>query len=375
MAPPSRAITLAGGGPAAGLHIGVLQRLEEEGIEFDVWALSCIGAWVGIVYQQFDPPHRGRQTYEFFRDQVFRDDEGYDRFPINKAFGPDLNGYMKALVRFAADPDSYRNLFLPGQMLDAAMASLPFLANPEAWMREGDRNNWWLNQVLAVHPLSRFIVSLMYLSEVNGLTRIWYPDSSFLEAIRIDKLEREAMPDIYHNAWNLSTQSMQLFHNHRRDDKYKPMTRESLCACSALPYIEQTVRIDGHVYCEGALVDTVNFKDLIDDYPELDEVWVSRIVDTSQVRVPDNIADGLANLCMLFAAEVGSNDVKLFRQHVRKRRSRKPRVVEIPVKPAIDFRWNRSNLDKGVEAGRHAVDELLKRYGPASKARAARLAA
>jgi predicted acylesterase/phospholipase RssA len=44
-----RAITLAGGGPAAGLHIGVLERLANAEIKFDVWALSCIGAWVGLV--------------------------------------------------------------------------------------------------------------------------------------------------------------------------------------------------------------------------------------------------------------------------------------------------------------------------------------
>ncbi|MGY3136028.1 putative acylesterase/phospholipase RssA [Bradyrhizobium sp. USDA 4501] len=49
-----RAITLGGGGPAAGLHIGVLEALANAGITFDVWALSCIGAWVGIVYNQFD---------------------------------------------------------------------------------------------------------------------------------------------------------------------------------------------------------------------------------------------------------------------------------------------------------------------------------
>ena len=40
------------------------------------------------------------------------------------------------------------------------------------------------------------------------------------------------------------------------DDKgrpYKPITSGSLCACSALPYIEQTVEIEGDIYCEGAL--------------------------------------------------------------------------------------------------------------------------
>ena len=53
---PKRAICLAGGGPAAGLHIGVLQGLKNHGVDFNnsdaVWALSCIGAWVGIVYNQ-----------------------------------------------------------------------------------------------------------------------------------------------------------------------------------------------------------------------------------------------------------------------------------------------------------------------------------
>jgi predicted acylesterase/phospholipase RssA len=50
-----RAIALAGGGPAAGLHIGALAALEEARIEFDVFALSCIGAWVGIVYNTRSP--------------------------------------------------------------------------------------------------------------------------------------------------------------------------------------------------------------------------------------------------------------------------------------------------------------------------------
>jgi predicted acylesterase/phospholipase RssA len=81
-----RAITLGGGGPAAGLHIGVLEALHAADITpritFDVWALSCIGAWVGIVYNQFDGPDKANQTHQFFKEHVFRDDESYARFPI-----------------------------------------------------------------------------------------------------------------------------------------------------------------------------------------------------------------------------------------------------------------------------------------------------
>jgi predicted acylesterase/phospholipase RssA len=55
-----RAITLGGGGPAAGLHIGVLEALANADITFDVWALSCIGAWVGIVYHVYNPTDEDR---------------------------------------------------------------------------------------------------------------------------------------------------------------------------------------------------------------------------------------------------------------------------------------------------------------------------
>src|SRR5258706_15802074 len=93
-----RAITLAGGGPAAGLHVGALIAFDEAGIEFDVWSLSCIGAWVGIVYNTRLPPlagqksTRGRQTQEFFREHVFRDNGSHDWFPGHCAFAPAFYG-------------------------------------------------------------------------------------------------------------------------------------------------------------------------------------------------------------------------------------------------------------------------------------------
>ena len=88
-------------------------------------------------------------------------------------------------------------------------------------------------------------------------------------------------------------------------------THAALCACSALPFIEETVEIGGVTYCEGALVDTVNFESLLEEHPDMDEIWVVRIVDSKQIRKPENLHDALANLCQLFAATVGEDDVKL----------------------------------------------------------------
>ena len=42
-----RAITLGGGGPAAGLHIGVLEALAAHNITFDVWTLSASARGLG----------------------------------------------------------------------------------------------------------------------------------------------------------------------------------------------------------------------------------------------------------------------------------------------------------------------------------------
>ncbi|HZC97101.1 MAG TPA: patatin-like phospholipase family protein [Bradyrhizobium sp.] len=122
-----RAITLGGGGPAAGLHIGALEALAAHNITFDVWALSCIGAWVGIVYNQFDE-NNVEKTYEFFRDNVFRDDESYERFPINTVFGTDWRSNIKALNKFVADSDNYQDFtWDPYRMLDSFQDSLSLL--------------------------------------------------------------------------------------------------------------------------------------------------------------------------------------------------------------------------------------------------------
>jgi len=364
-----RAITLAGGGPAAGLHIGALQRLDEAGIKFDVWALSCIGAWVGLVYNQCDPGKEVEQTYKFFRDGVFRDDASYSRFPINTVFGADSVANARALTSFVLDPDTYKDLWLPDHMMAAAKDTLAFMQDRARW-NQGDFNRWMLNSVLSANPFVRYWTSMMYLSNVSGLSRIHYPESTFMKAIKFERLFDKDKPFIFHNAWNITKQQLDLFSNkpsfQSSTCSYGKITSASLCACSALPFVEETVEINGDIYCEGALVDTVNFKQLLEDHPDLDEVWVSRIVDASQVRPPLNIADALANLCMLFAATVGEDDIKLFRYHVQEENKWKGQIVEIKVSDKIDFHWTHANLDHGRAAGYRATDDALKGYKPAA---------
>ena len=131
------------------------------------------------------------------------------------------------------------------------------------------------------------------------------------------------IPTIVHNAWNFDKQKLALFSNRpikTPNPKYTfdgPINASTLCACSALPFIEGTVEIGNDTYCEGALVDTVSFDSLLEEHPDLEEIWVSRIVDLKQIQKPENLHDALVLLCQLFAATVGEDDINLFKYHIR----------------------------------------------------------
>jgi len=384
--PVKRAIALGGGGPAAGLHIGVLEALQAH-MTFDVWALSCIGAWVGIVYNQFDDKvkDRAEQTYQFFRNGVFRDDESYEHFPINTVFGPDWRSNTKALNKFITDSGNYEDFaWDPYRMMDSFQDSMSLLFDHMPGrdkkfrkLDEGDLNRWILNHAMAPNPFVRYFTSMMYLSNVTGLSRINYPDSDFMKSIKFENLfekkkvkdkekeQEEKKPFIFHNAWNLDKKELALFSNHRMNDKaYQgAINATTLCACSALPFIEETVKIGEDTYCEGALVDTVNFQSLIEEHGnELDEIWVSRIVDSKQIRKPKNLHDSLANLCELFAATVGEDDVKLFKYHLKEEKRWPGTVIEIHVPRHINFKWNHSNLDQGRREGKAAAERAYAAY-------------
>jgi hypothetical protein len=143
------AICLGGGGPALGLHIGALEGMRDHNIDFrqrrSVWALSCIGAWVEILYNQAEPGNEINETYNFFRD-VFRDDESYQSFPLNAIFAPDWAGCAEAALNYMLKPDTWRNAVLPRHMLESLLYTVSHLRKRQNWGRfnERDFNRWSL---------------------------------------------------------------------------------------------------------------------------------------------------------------------------------------------------------------------------------------
>ena len=65
---------------------------------------------------------------------------------------------------------------------------------------------------MAPNPFVRYLTSMMYLSNINGLSRINYPNSEFMKGIKFEGLTGEK-PHIFHNAWNLDQQKLALFSN------------------------------------------------------------------------------------------------------------------------------------------------------------------
>jgi predicted acylesterase/phospholipase RssA len=186
-----------------------------------------------------------------------------------------------------------------------------------------------------------------------------------LKQLNFRHLFRNETPWIYHNAWNLSRRRMDLFANkvtEPNNEMYGVINEASLCACSALPFVEQTVQIDGQTYCEGALVDVLNFDRLLDDHAYLDEIWVLRIIDVQQVRPPKNLHDSFGNMLMMFAGALGKDGTQLFRYEARER-GWKGKIIEVPVSTKIDFTWSHRNLDLGLQEGYAAASIALTEFG------------
>jgi hypothetical protein len=253
-----RALTLAGGGPAVGIGLGVLKALNKyPEIKFDVWSLSCVGAWLGCLYHVSPDRTKRLQYVTTLTEGFFRDDRVYDKFPCPRVFLPDIPEMISAYLRFMIDPRSYDNLVVPSEIKQGYQDLLDYYLRPSRWSY-GDFCYLMLNAMLAPNPATRFLMSMVYKSDMPGMNKLWFgPDYGLLKAFDMTLLEAADVPVLYHNAYNVDLQQLELFSN--KDARYQKITAQTLCACSGLPYILSPVTINGSTYVEGATVDTVGF--------------------------------------------------------------------------------------------------------------------
>src|SRR5580704_11198795 len=369
-----RALTLAGGGPAVGIGLGVLAALEQfPELKFDVWSLSCVGAWLGCLYQVSPDRTKKLEYVSNLLEGFFREDKVYDKFPCPTVFLPDIPETIAAYTRCMVDPNSYSNLVLPSAIKQGYQDILDYYLRPSKWSY-GDFTHLMLNAMLAPNPAARFLMSMMYKSDVPGQNKLWFGSTyNLLKAFDMKLLERDDVPVLYHNAFNVDAQKLQLFSN--KDSRYPKITTQTLCACSGLPYILSPVKIDGTTYVEGATIDTVGFWDLLQNHPDLDEVWVCRILDTHQIHPHHNLVEALNNLVMLFASTTSEDDVKLFKFHLEKinadraadaaKNNREPHLIdliEFPVDYHTTYEWTHRNLHASAKASQATARRTIEAY-------------
>src|SRR6185369_3880715 len=112
---------------------------------------------------------------------------------------------------------------------------------PSKWSR-GDYLNMVFNGMMAPNPYFRLVMSLIYKTEISGISKLWFPDYSVFREY-VDRktgrrvsfdmgiLEGDDVPYLYHNAVDAISNQMALFSN-RNYPRYPKITFQSLCACS-----------------------------------------------------------------------------------------------------------------------------------------------
>ena len=138
------------------------------------------------------------------------------------------------------------------------------------------------------------------------------------------------------------------------------------------------MNLNGELHMEGAVINSFCLDAVQDLHPELNEIWISRIVDHSQVKPAQNLLDALNNLIMLYAGTTSRNDVQLFvdKHHQEEllyalHQSRKGKtdhqpqwmeVIELPVWSGAQYYWTQENFDASIKASEAACLQTIEHY-------------
>lgn len=360
-----RALALSGGGPVVGLEIGALKAFEEKGIDFDVYACACVGSWVGCLYNSL-PPESDRiaRLEHVFRDQIFIPDDIYESFPIcYKVFRMDyLNDYKKLMEKLY-DPKTYQNLFLPHRIWQYAVDCFthPPVTRDDLFYR--------ISEGMALHPSIRLMTELHYKLNKSGIAGLISSGGFVEKFIDFEQLFRSEKI-VYLNAYNLSRNEIEIFIN-RHENDYNDIDADALMAGSSVLHYTENRTIDGekYKYCEGAVIDTVNLDHLLEDHPDLDEIWVIKIADYKSVKPPKNLIESSLVGVMLPFDTISDDDIRIFSYKLRefnREKDKNIRFVNVKMRYGdLTYHWNQANLSRGIEVGYQgamtAINELESR--------------
>lgn len=313
------ALVISGGAPNATLIAGALVAFHKLGIKFDVVSTAGAGALLGLAYiapKNGDP----ESTLRGFMDMGIADPL-YEKFPVN-----------------------YKVFNKPGALADSYRAMLGM----SPWFKQWQ--NWQ-----AKDPLSQLIKDSAELAIASACPSDLSPQSLGLcahvpfaeEIIDFDKIA-EMDGQFYVNAYNLSARSMANWDKNKIDPLH-------LQAALSFPYLYPPTQIGDEFFIEGAALDTLNFKDLLQNHPDLEEVVVFNILGADKLlRAPRDLYDAWVMSIITPLVEISRDDIKIFEDRYKNDIC----LHKVPLLEGIAqedlpevFDWSRSNLENMFEIG------------------------
>jgi NTE family protein len=271
------ALVLGGGAPNMALMAGALAAFHDRGVAFDVVSCSGAGSLAGLLWlipKSGSPADALRSvTTMSVADPI------YQYFPVN-----------------------YKVFQKPGTLADMWRRALA--ANPFFSLNVGDYER---SQPYALMTDMMLLwAASMSPSGLNAASWGLCEPTPFVEnIIDFDKL-KSIKPYFYLNAYNLTKEII--------DDFTKDqITPEHFHAALAFPFIYGPYRLNGNLYYEGAVVDCLNFKDLVEKHTGLQTIVVFDVLGVaSLIRSPRNLYDSWVLSMIIPLVKTAEDNIDLF---------------------------------------------------------------
>jgi NTE family protein len=271
------ALVLGGGAPNMALMAGALAALHERGVVFDVVSCSGAGSLAGLLWLA----PKGQIPAEALRSVMTMSvaDQIYQQLPVN----------YKVFQKPGAWADLWRR----------AMAANPFFAlNPKQY--EGSTP-----YALAVDAMLLWAASMSPSGLHSGSWGLCQPTPFIEQIIDFEKL-KHIKPYFYLSAFNVTKEIMD-------DFSKEELTPEHFHAALAFPFIYGPYQLNGNLYYEGAVVDCLNFKDLVEKHAGLETIVVFDVLGAETlIRAPRNLYDSWVLSMIIPLVKTAQDNLELF---------------------------------------------------------------
>lgn len=336
------ALVLGGGAPNSTLIAGALVAFYEKNAQFDVISCSGAGALMGLLYTAPKNKDPVRALKEWARVGV--SDSIYQLFPVN----------YKVFMKPGSAAEGYRSWLTQNPF------TAPFF-DPSSPVGNGLFTDWVRLGLASMSPTSLSMNSLglcahlPFADDVIDFTQV-----------------RHIGPEFYINAYNIDKEKMRIWGK-------QEITAEHLKAALAFPMIYPPYKMEDGDYIEGAAIDTLNFKALVNDdpddaglHPDIDNLVIFDILgDGKLIRKPRNLYDSWVKSIITPLVKIAKDNIALFeyRYNLDRHGNKKRNLYKVDLMGGIDpehwpevMDWSHSNLQHLFDIGYNAGLEFCRQH-------------